>query len=185
MNEHREITGIFAGELNEAHLEGVNFMSTQCRDTVDEPVDAVITSSAGYPLDLTFYQSVKGMTAAKELLREGGVIIIAAKIAEGIGSSEFTKLMLETENTEDFLENIKNPENLVLDQWQFQKLCQVLEKNEVWMYSDGLDSDTLSKLFVMPLESVEDGIAKVIARFGEDARIAVIPEGPYVYADIL
>ncbi|MFC1551129.1 nickel-dependent lactate racemase [Candidatus Latescibacterota bacterium] len=185
MNEHRDITGIFAGELNEAHLEGVKFMSTQCRDTVDAPVDAVITSSAGYPLDLTFYQSVKGMTAATALLKEGGVIIIVAKIGEGIGSPEFTKLMFDTNCTADFLEDIKNPDNLILDQWQLQKFCQVLEKNEVWMYSDGLDSDTLSKLLVTPLDSVEDGIADVLERFGEDAKIAVIPEGPYVYADVL
>ncbi len=185
LNEHRGITGIFAGELNEAHLEGVSFMSTQCRDTVDEPVDAVITTSAGYPLDLTFYQSIKGMTAAKPLLKKGGVIIIAAKVEEGIGSPEFTKLMFDTVCIDDFLENIKNPDNLVLDQWQLQKFCQVLTDNEVWMYTDCLDSDTLSKLFVTPLASVEDGVAKTLERFGANARIAVIPEGPYVYADIL
>jgi len=184
LNERREITGIFAGELNEAHREGVKFMSTQCKDTVNEPVDAVITTSAGYPLDLTFYQAIKGMTAAQRILKEGGVLIIAAKIAEGIGSAEFTKLMLETEFIDEFLENIKKPGYMVLDQWQLQKFCQVLEKHEVWIYSDGLDRNTLKKLFVTPLESVEVGIEKVKARFGEDARIAVIPEGPYVYADI-
>ena len=184
LNERREITGIFAGELNEAHREGVKFMSTQCKDTVNEPVDAVITTSAGYPLDLTFYQAIKGMTAAQGILKEGGVLIIAAKIAEGVGSPEFTELILETKSVDEFLENIKNPGYMVLDQWQLQKFCQVLEKHEVWIYSDGLDRNTLKKLFVTPLESVEDGIEKVKARFGEDARIAVIPEGPYVYADI-
>ena len=184
LNERREITGIFAGELNEAHIEGVKFMSTQCKDTVDEPVDAVITTSAGYPLDLTFYQAIKGMTSAQRILKEGGVLIIAVKIAEGIGSTEFTKLILETESVDEFLENIKKPGYMVLDQWQLQKFCQVLEKHEVWMYSDGLDGNTLKKLFVTPLESVEGGIEKVKARFGEDARIAVIPEGPYVFADL-
>ena len=184
LNERREITGIFAGELNEAHIEGVKFMSTQCKDTVDEPVDAVITTAAGYPLDLTFYQAIKGMTAAQRILKEGGVLIIAAKIDEGIGSTEFTKLMLETETIDEFLENIYKPGYMVLDQWQLQKFCQVLEKHEVWMYSDGLDRNTLKELFVIPLESVEDGIEKVKARFGEDARIAVIPEGPYVFADL-
>ena len=184
LNERREITGIFAGELNEAHIEGIKFMSTQCKDTVDEPVDAVITTSAGYPLDLTFYQAIKGMTAAQGIVKKGGVIIIAAKLAEGIGSPEFTRLILETETIDEFLENVKKPGYLVLDQWQFQKFCRVLKKHEVWLYSDGIDFETLKKLFVTPLESVEDGIGKIKTRFGEDARIAVIPEGPYVYADI-
>lgn len=182
LNERREITGIFAGDLEAAHDEGVAFMRTQCGDSVDEPVDAVITSSAGYPLDLTFYQTVKGMTAAQWVLKEGGVLIIAAKLAEGVGSPEFTKLMLETETVGAFIENIKDPGNLVLDQWQFQKFCQVLDGHEVWLYSDGIDRKTQERLFVTPLESVEDGIRRVIERFGDDARIAVIPEGPYVLA---
>lgn len=185
LNEHREITGIFTGELDKAHMEGVKFMSTQCKDTVDEPVDAVITTSAGYPLDLTFYQAVKGMTAAQGILKEGGVLIIAAKMAEGVGSPEFTKLILETETVDEFLENARKPENLVLDQWQFQKFCHVLKNHEVWLYSDGsIDRETQAKLFVTPLESVEEGIERVKARFGENAAIAVIPEGPYVYAGI-
>ena len=184
LNERREITGIFAGDLNEAHMKGVEFMKTQCRDTVDEPVDAVITTSAGYPLDLTFYQAIKGMTAAQGILKKGGILIIAAKIEEGIGSPEFTKLILETESVEEFLENIKKPDSLVLDQWQFQKFCNVLENHEVWLYSDGIDRETQEKLFVTPLESIEDGIEKVKARIGENAAIAVIPEGPYVYAGV-
>ena len=106
-------------------------------------------------------------------------------MAEGIGSPEFTKLILETETVDEFLENAIKPENLVLDQWQFQKFCQVLEKHEVWLYSDGsIDRETQKKLFVTPLESVEEGIERVKARFGENAAIAVIPEGPYVYAGI-
>ncbi len=50
------------------------------------------------------------------------------------------------------------------------------------MYSEGLSKEIQEKLFVTPLESIEDGIRRVIERFGEDARIAVIPEGPYVLA---
>lgn len=182
LNERRQITGVFAGGLEAAHDEGVAYMRTQCGDSVPEPVDCVVTSSAGYPLDLTFYQAVKGMTAAQWILKDGGVMIIAAKLGEGVGSPEFTRLMLETESTGDFIERIKNPSNLVLDQWQFQKFCQVLEKCEVWLYSDGIPKETQAKLFVTPLERVESGIEKVLARFGKDARIAVIPEGPYVLA---
>ena len=185
LNERREITGIFAGELEEAHEEGVAFMRTQCRDTVGEPVDAVITTSAGYPLDLTYYQAAKGVTAGQWILKEGGVLIIAAKLAEGIGSPEYTRLILETGTIDEFLKNIKKPGYLVLDQWQLQKCCQVFVKHEVWLYSDGIDRKVQKQLFVTPLESIEEGIACVKERFGENARIAVIPEGPYVLAQCL
>ncbi len=49
LNERRQITGVFAGGLEEAHREGVAFMARQCRSEVDAPVDAVITSAAGFP----------------------------------------------------------------------------------------------------------------------------------------
>jgi len=184
LNEKRGITGVFAGDLEEAHSEGIKFMRTQCVSTVDEPVDAVITTAAGFPLDLTFYQAVKGMTSVMKILKENGVVIIASKCAEGIGSSEFTRLMLETNSIDKFLENIRTPGYFVLDQWQFQKFCQVLIKHEVWLYSDGIDRNTQEKLFVTPLESVEQGIARVKERFGESAKIAVIPEGPYVLTQL-
>jgi len=182
LNERREITGVFAGDLEKAHEEGIQFMSTQCKSEVDAPVDAVITSAAGFPLDLTFYQTVKGMTSAAGILKEGGVVIIASRCGEGIGSKEFARLILETRTCEEFLSEIHKPGVYILDQWQLQKLCSVLEKNEVWLYSDGIDRETQKKLFVTPLESIEDGIARVKKKFGENARIAVIPEGPYVYA---
>jgi lactate racemase len=183
LNETRGITGVFAGDLDEAHMEGIRFMSTQCRGTVPEKVDAVITSSAGFPLDLTFYQIVKGMTAVQNIVKKGGVIIIVARIAEGIGSPEFTDLIIETSSPGEFENNIGKPDyNLVLDQWQLQKLCQVLRNNEVWLYTEGLDKDTQEQLFVKPLDSVEQGIELLKERFGANARIAVVPDGPYVMA---
>ena len=184
LNERREITGIFAGDLEEAHREGVAFVRTQCIDTVPEPVDVVITSSAGFPLDLTFYQAVKGMTEAMPVVKPGGVIIIASQNAEGIGSEEFTRLMLETKETKTFLEDIKKPGYYVLDQWELQKLCAVVDNHEVWMYSDGIAKKTQTELFVTPLDSIEDGITRAQERFGDDVRIAVIPEGPYVTARV-
>ena len=182
LNERREITGIFAGDLEDAHDEGINFMRTQCLSTVDEPVDAVITTAAGFPLDLTFYQTIKGMTAAAGILSQDGVVIIASKCREGIGSPEFTRLILDTNSIDDFLAAIRKPGYFVLDQWQFQKFCTVIKNHEVWLYSDGIDRKTQAELFVTPLESIEKGIFGVIERFGKNARIAVIPEGPYVLA---
>lgn len=182
LNEERAITGVFAGGLDEAHREGVRFMEGQCVSTLDSPVDAVITTAAGYPLDLTFYQSVKALTAAMPVLREGGVIILAAKCAEGIGSPDFTRLILDAPTLEQFLMDIRRPGYYVLDQWQLQKMAMVRDKFDVWFYSDGIDPETQRNLFVTPLASVAEGLGRVKERFGDSARIAVIPEGPYVAA---
>ncbi len=184
LNERRQITGVFAGDLEAAHEKGMAFMAGQCRCEVEAPVDAVITTAAGFPLDLTFYQTVKGMTAASGILKPGGVVVIATRCGEGIGSPEFTRLVLETESIEDFERDIRKPGVYTLDQWQLQKFASVLRNHEVWLYSEGIPRETQDKLFVTPLADMGDAVSRIMAKFGPDARIAVIPEGPYVYAAV-
>src|SRR4029077_19333587 len=76
LTRDRRIAGVFAGNAVEAHRRGVEFVSQVMLETLDEPVDAVITTSAGYPLDLTFYQAIKGITAASHIVKPGGKILL-------------------------------------------------------------------------------------------------------------
>jgi len=93
LSRSREIAGVFAGEPVQAHRRGVEFVSQAMLEELAEPVDAVITTAAGYPLDLTFYQSIKGVTAAQHILRKDGKILLVAACEEGSGSSEFSRML--------------------------------------------------------------------------------------------
>jgi len=75
-------------------------------ETLDEPVDAVITTGAGYPLDLTFYEAVKGITAAAQVVKLGGKILLIAGCAEGAGGKEFSRLLAEHRSGRKFLDHI-------------------------------------------------------------------------------
>jgi nickel-dependent lactate racemase len=89
----RPIAAVFAGEPVAAHRQGVELVSQVMLETLDEPADAVITTAAGYPLDLTFYQAVKGITAASHLVKPGGKILLLAECAEGPGGAEFSQML--------------------------------------------------------------------------------------------
>ena len=91
----RKIAGVFAGDPVAAHRRGVEFVSQVMLETLDEPVDAVITTSAGYPLDLTFYQAIKGITAASHIVKPGGKILLMAACEEGAGAPEFRHMLAE------------------------------------------------------------------------------------------
>jgi len=95
-----------AGDMEEAFLQGVAFVKDVVVDTVPEPVDVVVTSCAGYPLDTTFYQAVKGLTGALPIVKQGGTIILAASLSEGVGSPEFQSLFIENPTLEGFVERI-------------------------------------------------------------------------------
>lgn len=173
-----------AGDMIEAFHEGVDFVRDVVRDTVPEPVDIVVTSCAGYPLDTTFYQAVKGLTGALPIVKQGGTIIMAASLSEGIGSPQFAQLFDENESLEIFMERILGKDYFVMDQWQLEELAKVCRKAKVKIVSDGLPAETINKLFVESAPSIEQAVADSLSEYGEDATMAVIPKGPYVLAQV-
>jgi nickel-dependent lactate racemase len=184
LNENKQITGIFAGDVEKAHDHGVAFVREKVGDSVPEPVDIVITTSAGFPLDATFYQSIKGLTAALPIVKEGGTIILAAECQEGLGSPEFSQLVQETRDIDLFMQNILKEDYFIVDQWQFEELAKVLRKVNVYLFSKGISKADKDKMLTKVIDSVEEGIDMALERHGKNAKIAVIPKGPYILADV-
>ena len=180
LDSARRVTSVVAGDMEAAFLEGVKFVESVVKAPVAREVDVVITSAAGYPLDTTFYQAVKGLTGCLPIVKQGGTIILAASLTEGIGSPEFSGLFQEHESLDLFMERILGKDYFVMDQWQLEELAKVRRKAKVKIVSDGLSADVLATLFVEPAESVEKALADSLAEYGDDARVAVIPKGPYV-----
>jgi lactate racemase len=180
LDSERQVTSVVAGDMERAFLEGVRFVEEVVRVPVREPFDVVITSSAGYPLDTTFYQSVKGLTGCLPIVKQGGTIIMAASMTEGIGSEELQSIFREIPSLEIFMERILAKDYFVMDQWQVEELAKVRRKAKVKIVSDGLSAEVLSRLFVEPAETVESALATSLAEYGPAARVAVIPKGPYV-----
>jgi nickel-dependent lactate racemase len=173
-----------AGDMVAAFEQGVKFVRGVVRDTVAEPVDIVVTSCAGYPLDTTFYQAVKGMTGALPIVKQGGTIILCASLTEGIGSPQFQQLFHENASLEIFVERILGKDYFVMDQWQLEELAKVRRKAKVKLVSDGLPAETLNGLFVEAAPTIEQAVAASLAEYGPTAKIAVIPKGPYVLAQV-
>jgi len=183
LNESRELTGVFAGELIACHLAAVQRSVAQSKVTLPEPVDLVVTTSAGYPLDLTFYQGVKGMIAAVPVLKPGGTVLIAHECAEGLGGPEFTDLMLSVTDPHAYIASTWDESVFCIDQWQLHEQVKVLRRaGEILNLSTGIPRDLQAHCFVTPIASVEEGIDRALRKHGPNASIAVIPEGPYVLA---
>jgi nickel-dependent lactate racemase len=180
LDSHRRVTSVVAGDMEAAFLEGVRFVDDVVKAYVPEPVDVVVTSAAGYPLDTTFYQSIKGLTGCLPIVKQGGTIILAASLTEGIGSPEFQSLFHEHASLDAFMQRILGKDYFVLDQWQLEEFAKVRRKARVKYVSDGLPAEVLSACFVEPALSVESALAESLVEYGPHARVAVIPKGPYV-----
>ncbi len=133
LTQDRKISGVFAGAPVEAHAAGVDFLRRTSLEKLSGLADVVITSAAGHPLDLTFYQTIKGITAAQHLVKDGGRILILSECSEGIGSDEFAQKLEAFSGYAAYLDEIKDTE-VVADQWQLEKLALVGLKNELFFF---------------------------------------------------
>ena len=182
VNGNRQITWAGAGDMIKAWEAGVAFVRQVVRVPIKEPVDIVLTSCAGYPLDITWYQAVKGLIGALPIIKKGGTIILVASLTEGLGSPEFQQVLSENPDLKAFKKRILETDYFVMDQWQLEEFAKVIEKCKVKVYSKGLEHSVLNKCHVTPIDSVEQAIAESLQEYGPLARIAVIPKGPYVLA---
>ena len=183
LTQQREISGIFAGNPVEAHAAGVDFLRSTSLAPVPALADAVVTSSAGYPLDLTFYQCGKGVTAAQHVVKPGGRILVLGECAEGIGSPEFAHKLRNFAGNEHYLRDIADTP-VVPDQWQLEKLALVGLTNDLFFYMPGVSPEELGALGPRCFSDLNTAVDRLFDGLPPNPRIALIPEGPYCFARV-
>ncbi len=179
----RGVAAVFAGEPGAAHREGVEFVRRSTLAAIDEPADLVLTTAGGYPLDLTFYQAVKGVTAAAHVVKEGGVILLCAECPEGLGGPEFSDLVRRSGDWRALLEELAGAP-VTVDQWQAEKLALTAKNARLAFCVPGVPEADRSwfwgPAYATPPAAIEAELAKLEA----GARVVVIPEGPYVFSQL-
>lgn len=179
LNRNKEITNVFAGDLRTAHLAGCQFVKESAMAPVDKLYDIVITSNSGYPLDLNIYQTVKGMSAAAQITKEGGSIIIAAECWDGIpANSDYETILTSVDSANDLMEYIKEHENTLMDTWQIYYQALIQQKADVYLFSDQLDDLTIKRALFNPVKDISRLTNELVRRIGPQAKICIMPEGP-------
>ena len=180
LDTKKRITRVFAGDPVAAHLEGCRFLAPLCTKTLAEPLDFIVTTNSGAPLDLNLYQTVKGITGAAPVVKDGGEIVIASACSEGAGSPEYVDILNMVNTPADFIRRLRAREFFIADQWCAQETYQVILKHPVSLFSDGLSDAKISDYHMRPISSIEDEITRLFDKYGSKARWAVIPNGPLV-----
>ena len=183
LTRERDIAAIFAGDPVKAHETGVEFVRASTLATVDGPVDAVITTSGGYPLDLTFYQAVKGVTAAEHIVKEGGSILLVAACQEGLGGEEFSALMRRSLTSNALLDQLENGQVRV-DQWQAEKLAIVARNKNLSFCLPGIAKQDWKYFWGPVFHTPQEALDTLVSNLPDNASVVVIPEGPYVFAKL-
>ncbi len=183
LNSDRNITGFFCGDVVSAHQAGCIFSKETAMIQVPEPFPIVVTTNSGYPLDLNLYQSVKGMSAAHSITKKDGLIIAASRCNDGFPEhGAFKDQLLRWKSPDQAWASIQDPDFMEADQWQTQKLLQILQTCRVSLMSE-LDPQLVKRAHLTPIRDIRTTIDKELARLSRpDAPIAVLPEGPLTIA---
>jgi nickel-dependent lactate racemase len=181
IDEARALVFVSFGEIVESHLAAVSFIDGATRVPVGRRFSTIVTSSAGYPLDKTYYQTVKGMVTPLDILAPGGTLIIASQCSEGFGSAEFKEAQqrLVELGPERFLATLTAKSLAEIDEWQTEMQLKPMRKGRIQLYTTGLDAGLRAMTGVEVVDDVGAAVRASIARSG-DRGVAVIPEGPYV-----
>ncbi|MCB1125538.1 MAG: nickel-dependent lactate racemase [Verrucomicrobiae bacterium] len=178
LNEEREITGVFAGDLIEAHRVGIEFVRQAAMQRVEAPFDVVVTTNSGYPLDLNLYQGVKGMSAGARILKEGGLLILACECREGVpAGSPLDKFYQETSSPEEILALLATPGFVRPEQWQAHIQALIQARARVLLHST-LDEASVQGCFLESCPDIAATVSAELAGRGPAARVAVLPQGP-------
>jgi nickel-dependent lactate racemase len=178
INKRREITGFFCGAVIPAHERGAAFSKSTAMVPAERPFPVVVTTNSGYPLDQNLYQAVKGMSAAALICEPGGLIVQAARCNDGFPShGNFRKLLFDHASPAALLKTVLAPGFSMFDQWEAQMLANVLMKARVGLHSE-LPADEVRRASLEPVTDIGARIAAELKRIGDDAPVAVLPEGP-------
>jgi lactate racemase len=181
VDEDRKLSFVNFGEIVATHQQAVSFVRNYAEVSVKRRFKTVVTSAAGYPLDGTYYQTVKGMVGPIDILEPGGRLIVASECSEGLGSAEFAEAQhrLIQLGADEFLRRILLKSHADIDEWQTQMQLKPMAVGTLQLYSTGLSPAQRALTGVGSIDSVRTAVLESVQASGDPA-VAVIPEGPYV-----
>lgn len=181
VDEGRNLVFVNFGEIVSSHAAAVEFVAEATRVAVPRKFRTVVTSSAGYPLDKTYYQTIKGMVTPLDILEPGGTLIVASECSEGFGSLEFRRAQtrLVELGPDRFLATLTARSLAEIDEWQTEMQLKSLRVGRVMLYTSGLSPQDRSITGVEMVSDLNAAIAASVERSADPA-VALVPEGPYV-----
>ena len=179
LNREHQVTRVFSGELFASHAAGCVFARETAMAAVADAYDVVVTTNSGYPLDQNLYQTVKGISAAAQIVKSGGSIVVASECSDGLPShGAYSELLRRGHDPDGFLDQLFAPGFSVHDQWQVQVQAQIQRKAKVFVKADGLTAEELRAAWFEPVTDLAACVEAQLRAAGPGARCAILPQGP-------
>ncbi len=172
-NSERELVACVAGELNAAHLKGVEICANIWTVPVAGKADVVIVSPGGYPRDFDFHQSQKAIACAEMLCKEGGQIILVAETRDGAGKSG--KVLAEAKDPQEVIDRFIQFGYSLAGVSKAYMVARALQHFRISVVGSKIPHKELNNMFLEGFSSLENAVEEAVERYGENASFLVIP----------
>ncbi len=179
LNADKDVVAAFGGDLAPMHVAATAAAKRMAMRPVDAPFDVVVTTNSGFPLDQNLYQTVKGMSAAHQVVRPGGTIVCAAECRDGFPDhGSYREVLASAPSPAALFEDISARVDTVADQWQVQIQARIQSTCRVVMHTSFLSDADLAAAHLEQTDDISATVARALAAAGPGARVCVLPEGP-------
>ena len=104
---------------------------------------------------------------------------MAAACEDGLPAhGRYAELLAQAGSVQGILDLLSQPGFCAQDQWQIQTQALIQSRADVYVYSDGLTDDQIRQALFHPCSNIEETANHLLGKYGSQARICVIPEGP-------
>lgn len=183
MNHRKEVVRAFAGDLEEAFMEGVRLVDQIYKVKVDKQADIVLASAGGFPSDIDLYQAYKAIDSALRVVKPGGVIILAAECRDGHGHKIFYEWMKKYQTIGEIEKQIKT--NFKLGGHKAYYVLKAKQKADIVLVSKMNPKEVKNVFKLEPAKNLDEALEMAFTKKGRNAKILVMPEASKILPETL
>jgi nickel-dependent lactate racemase len=174
-NSKNELVRAFAGDLEQAFLEGTKLVDEMYKVPIEQRANIVVVSAGGHPHDINLYQASKAIHNTLEAVKRRGVIILAAECPEGHGNAVFAEWMEKFTDPKRIEREIKK--RFVLGGHKAYYLTKALQKVTIILVSVMPDCYAVNTFNMRTASAMNDALRDAFELAGKNAKVYVIPHG--------
>ena len=180
LNRDKRIVAAFGGELLAMHARPRERARRTAMRPVPAPFDVVVTTNSGYPLDQNLYQAVKGMSAAAQVVKPGGTIVVRRRVPRRLPRPRLLPRASSRRRPRRGAARraSRRAPQTVPDQWQIQVQAKIQAQARVRVHTSYLSDAELAAAHLEQVGDVAAAVHDALAEAGPGAPAVRAARGP-------
>jgi nickel-dependent lactate racemase len=170
-NYKGQVVDVVAGNLEAAHMAGVEACEKSWIRKINKPYDVLIVSPGGYPKDVDLHQAQKAVAVAEQVTKPGGIIILVAECRKGIG--KFGEVLQRAANVDEVISAFVKDGFSADHSSKAYMFARAAKKHKLFIVTTGFPVNILNNMFMTGFTSLTEAANAAILSFNEPSILCI------------